>query len=323
MQNILITSVGRRVSLVRAFQASLKAHFPAAKVFGADTNKYWSAACHVCDASFALPHVMDESYSEALLKLCKREEIGLVVPTIDTELLVLSQCVELFASHNIHLIVSDSNLIAQCRDKRKTNILFEKLGIKVPTPIDPIKPTFPIFAKPYDGSLSKGIQLIESPNGLTEKLLHNPKMMFMEYMDPIDYQEYTVDAYYDKKGVLKSLIPRKRVEVRGGEISKGITEKEELFNFLTKHCAKIEGARGCLTMQFFEHKVDKSVVGIEINPRFGGGFPLSYAAGGSYPEFLILEYLKNESIDYFHGWKANRVMLRYDAEIIFDDNDKS
>ena len=77
----------------------------------------------------------------------------------------------------------------------------------------------------------------------------------------------------------------------------------------------MKGARSCLTMQFFEHKTSGRVVGIEINPRFGGGFPLSYEAKANYPAMLIREYLLNESLDFFDNWIDGLVMLRYDAEV--------
>ena len=60
------------------------------------------------------------------------------------------------------------------------------------------------------------------------------------------------------------------------------------------------------------------IFGIEINPRFGGGFPLSYHAGAKFPLYILKEYLMDESIDFFDGWKIDKYMVRYDQEIIFD-----
>ena len=57
------------------------------------------------------------------------------------------------------------------------------------------------------------------------------------------------------------------------------------------------------------------MVGIEINPRFGGGYPLSYNAGGNFPELLIREYFLNEAIEYFDNWKDDMLMLRYDDAV--------
>jgi carbamoyl-phosphate synthase large subunit len=314
--NILVTSAGRRVSLVKAFQHELKSRFKEAKVFTTDMRPEWSSACRVSDGFFALPRVTHPDYIHSLFELCVEYSIGLVIPTIDTELLVLASNKQKFADAGIVLVISDLDLVVRCRDKRNTNQLFEEFGIQFPKPIDKNKPAFPVFIKPYDGSLSKDILLVRDQFGWNDSLLANEKLMFMEYLSPEEYQEFTVDAYFDKSGILKCLVPRKRIEVRGGEISKGRTEKGALYETLVGKFAEMKGARSCLTMQFFEHKTSGRVVGIEINPRFGGGFPLSYEAKANYPAMLIREYLLNESLDFLDNWIDGLVMLRYDAEII-------
>jgi carbamoyl-phosphate synthase large subunit len=178
-----------------------------------------------------------------------------------------------------------------------------------------------LFIKPYDGSLSKDIYLINCKEELTDSLLNNPKLMFMEYINPKDFHEYTIDAYYDKNSDLKCLVPRRRIEVRGGEISKGKTEKLEFYKILKDKLSFIKGAKGCLTIQFFIGKETEEIIGIEVNPRFGGGFPLSYASGANYPSYIILEYMMNEPITFNDNWIENRVMLRFDSDIILDQDD--
>lgn len=321
MNNILITSAGRRVGLVRAFQTELKKLFPYAKVYTAESNPQWSSACRISDGFFTVPRVDNENYINSILEICINKEIKIVIPTFDLELLVMSDSKELFLLNNIHIIVSDFDLITNCRDKRQTNILFKDLKIKTPSSIDKMNPSFPLFIKPYDGSLSKDIYLINCKEELTDSLLNNPKLMFMEYIDPKDFNEYTIDAYYDKNSDLRCLVPRRRIEVRGGEISKGKTEKLNFYKTLKNKLSNIKGAKGCLTIQFFVGKETEEIIGIEINARFGGGFPLSYASGANYPKYIILEYLLNESITFNDNWIENRVMLRFDSEVILDQDD--
>ncbi len=314
--NILVTSAGRRVSLVKAFQHEIKCQFQEAKVFTTDMKPEWSSACRVSDGFFTLPRVTDPEYINILFDLCVVNSVGLVIPTIDTELAVLAANRQKFEDAGIVLAVSDLGFVERCRDKRKTNQLFEEFGIQFPKPINKNEPVFPIFIKPYDGSLSKDIMLIRDAKDWNYSLLDNEKLMFMEYLSPEEYQEFTVDAYFDQLGCLKSLVPRRRIEVRGGEVSKGRTEKGALYETLVSIFAEMEGARSCLTMQFFEHKTSGRVVGIEINPRFGGGYPLSYHANANYPAMLIKEYLLHETLDFTDNWISDLTMLRYDSEII-------
>lgn len=323
MNNILITSAGRRVQLVRSFQSELKKTFPNSKVFTAEANPEWSSACRISDSFFTIPRVDNDNYVNSIIDLCIKNNIKVVIPTIDTELIVLSKSKELFLLNNIKLVVSDFNLVSKCRDKRQTNVLFKELNIKTPISIDKNNPIFPLFIKPFDGSLSKDLYLIKAKEELTDSLINNPKLMFMEYIDPVNFHEYTIDAYYDRRSILKCLVPRKRIEVRGGEISKGKTEKLDFYDILREKLDFIDGAIGCLTIQVFIGKVTREIIGIEINPRFGGGFPLSYAAGANYPEYIIREYLMNEQIPFSDNWVENRVMLRYDSEIFLDNDDFS
>ena len=88
-----------------------------------------------------------------------------------------------------------------------------------------------------------------------------------------------------------------------------------------KKMAVLEGVRGCITAQFFVSKTDNTTYGVEINPRFGGGFPLTYAAGGNYPGWLIQEYIGGQDIPFSDDWENNLIMLRYDAKVLVREHD--
>lgn len=316
MNNILITSAGQRVSLVRAFQKEIRKVDKEGKVFTVDLNPMLAPACHVSDGFKAICRVTDADYISKLLEICKNWEIKIIIPTIDTELIVLAENRELLLQNGIIPIISSEDFITKCRDKRIINEFFKENNIDIPQEVDKENVTFPLFIKPYDGSLSKDTFLIREASELTEYHFQNPKLMFMEYIDHDVYDEYTVDTYYDKNGELKCIVPRKRIFIRAGEVNKGVTSKNEIVNYVKDNLSKIEGAVGCLTMQFFFHPIEKRIIAIEINSRFGGGYPLSYLAGANYPEWIIKEYLFNEEIPYFEDWEDNLLMLRYDDEVL-------
>lgn len=313
--NILITSAGQRVALVRGFQETLKRFFPEAKVFTTDMNPRLAPAAYVSDGCFEVLRVTDPNYIQQILKLCKDNEIGMIIPTIDTELLVLAENKKLFDENNIFVSVSSLDFIHVCRDKRNTGEFLENHGIRVPKPIDKKHPTFPLFAKPYDGSLSTNLHYIKNAEELTSEILEDPKLLFMEYIDKEVYKEYTVDMYYGKDNKVKCIVPRERIKIRAGEINKGLTEKEPLTQYLYDRLETIEGCVGCICIQVFLNPQTCDVVGIEINPRFGGGYPQTYAAGGNYAECLIREYFLGEEIKYKNDWKDHLLMLRYDDAV--------
>ncbi len=313
--NILITSAGKRVVLVKAFKETLNRFFPEAKVYTTDMNPKMAPAGYVSDGCIPVPRVTSEDYIDILQDICLEHNIGLVVPTIDTELAILAANKARFEQLGIHLGVSDYDFIMMCRDKRNTGAFFESKGIRVPEKIDKYNPRFPMFAKPYDGSLSSNLHYIKCAEELTVDILEDPKLIFMEYIDKSIYQEYTVDMYFGQDHQLKMAVPRERIEIRAGEINKGRTVKAFLEPYIHEHLSHINGCEGCICGQFFYNKENNDIVGIEINPRFGGGYPQSYAAGANYPEFFILEYYLNQHIEYSDDWKDNLLMLRYDDAI--------
>ncbi len=316
--NVLLLSAGRRVELIKAFKQELQRRGLQSLIFATDLNPEISAACQSADQAFAVPRVTASGYMDELLALCLQHNVGLVVPTIDTELLGLAEQRDRFAAEGIDLVISDEALVRVCRDKRLTAQLFNSVGVDVPKILDRQQLTFPCFAKPYDGSRSVGAAKLSQAADLSEGMRDDPKLMFMEFIDQT-FAEYTVDAYYDRMGVLKCLVPRHRLEVRDGEINKGVTRKHHVYEYLVGKLAKINGARGCLTVQLFAHPNEKRYAALEINPRFGGGFPLSYAAGANYPGWLIDEYLLQKEIGFSDSWTPNLMMLRYDAHVLVKD----
>ncbi|WP_445736482.1 ATP-grasp domain-containing protein [Mariniflexile sp.] len=314
--NILITSAGRRVSLVKAFQIELKALVTEGKVMTTDFNIETSPACHVSDKAFRLPLVTDTDYLNVLIETCIDNNIKLIIPTIDTELPLLARNKKALLEHGIITIISSLEFIEICGDKRQMNSFFVKNHISVAKEYSKHDYNLPLFIKPLNGSRSIDTFIIKKHEDLMEYHFKNSDLMFLEYLDHNLYEEFTCDLYYDKNSCLKCVVPRKRIEVREGEVSKGVTQKNILVNFIKEHLGHIEGAVGCLTSQFFKLKTKDTVYGIEINARFGGGFPLTYYSGANYPKWIIQEYLFNKEIEPFDDWETDLLMLRYDNEVL-------
>ncbi len=316
-KNVLLTSAGRRGLLVQLFQRELGGLFPTAGVFATDLRPEISSACRLADRSFPVLPIADRGYVDELLDLCVEHEVGLVVPTIDTELMLLAEHRARFLEHGIHVAVSELDFVRQCRDKRLTSRLFSEHGIDSPRVVEPTKDApYPLFAKPYDGSSSNNLFVLNSYEDVTPMIVDDPKMVCYEYLSPCEHDEYTVDMYYDRNSELRCFVPRLRIETRAGEVSKGRTARIASLEMLRENFGRLEGARGCLAVQFFVRRSSGDVFGIEINPRFGGGYPLSYEAGANYPQWLIREYLRDETVDHFEGWEDGLTMLRYDHHVL-------
>jgi len=311
--NILITSAGRRVSLVKIFQKTVKEYDKDGKVFTVDMNPILSSACQISDGYLQVPRVTDSKYLTILKDYCLENNILIIVPTIDTELEILSKVKEEFLKDNIFIAISSPQISRQFYLKSSTEKFFIEKGFDTPKIINNLKDSsYPIFAKLDNSSCSIGAQIVYTPEQ-AEELYRDKNYIFQEF---IRGDEYTVDVFIDSKGEVISVIPRLRIEVRAGEVSKAKTVKDrDIIDEIKRLCDYLDGAYGCLTIQVF--KTDNRIIFIEINPRFGGGYPLSYFSGANFAKYLIEDFL-NKDLKYSEDWKDNNIMLRYDAEVMVD-----
>lgn len=321
--NILFTSAGRRVSLIRQFRKSLQDLCLEGRLVTTDLKRN-APAPFVADKREIVPRVTDEEYIPALKDICRKHSIRLIIPLIDTELMVLSTHKHEFEQVGAVVLVSSPEVNQICFDKNKTNTFFNQNGVRAPEIFDPTRilqdsrARYPFLLKPVCGSCSIGVTKIQNSRELEFFKDYIPNSLLQEY---IDGDEYTLDVLVDFHGRVTSVVPRLRIETRAGEVSKGMTVKNQAIIAAGKKVVEfLPGAVGCITVQcFLAEKGD--IVFIEINPRFGGGFPLSYEAGADFPRWIIEMLLGKEPQISIDGWRDGLVMLRYDEGIFVDKKD--
>jgi carbamoyl-phosphate synthase large subunit len=314
--NILVTSAGRRVALVKYFKDAIKKidHING-RVISVDASPL-AAALFVSDDYYIVPKNSEDNFVDALLNVCLKEKINIVIPTIDTELFILAKNKERFRAQEIVISISDEEVINICRSKYNTFKFFKKNNIPTVNTFLPNqlknkrRINFPLFLKPNKGSSSIGSYKINNKKELD---------FFIDYIDdPIiqefaDGQEYTLDILSDFYRKVINIIPRKRIETRAGEINKGITVFDKKIISHAKKVAEKLMSIGPITVQCFL-KSD-NIKFTEINPRFGGGYPLSHEAGANYPELLIRMALGENIETQIGNFKNNLVMLRWEDAV--------
>ncbi len=314
--NILFTSSGRRVSLIRKFREAYQQYNINGKIITADLKSNAPTA-FFSDHHFLVPKVNDPSYLEMILDICQKEDVKLVIPLIDTELLFLSKNKSLFEELGVKLLVSSNHLIEIASDKTKTYNFFIENKISTPKVYSNYELkeknfTLPLLIKPLDGSSSKGVFKVESEKELLFLKDYVPNAMVQEF---ITGEEYTVDVMVDFYGNIKTIVPRLRIETRAGEVSKGVTKKDfGIIKAAERVVQLLPKPVGCITLQCFK-KPNDEITFIEINARFGGGIPLSIEAGANFPLWVI-EMSQGER--FFHqdySWQDNLTMLRYDDAV--------
>jgi carbamoyl-phosphate synthase large subunit len=320
--NILLTSVGRRVELLKAFRQSMHRSNITGKIVTADLKKT-APASFLADAAELVPKINDPDYIDKLLDICDRHQIDLLVPTIDTELHLLSLHKQQFRERGVILVISSPATNEICFSKKKTSTFFERIGVKTPKVYELSEVTernFPLVLKPDTGSSSVGLYYIKNRAELNFFANYVENAILQEL---VVGQEYTLDILLDFQSHVLSIVPRVRLETRAGEISKGITVKNPALIAAAKQVAEsLPGAIGCITIQCFLRS-DGEIVFIEINPRFGGGFPLSYRAGADFPGWLMQMCMGEYPQVAIDDWEDGLAMLRYDDAIFVKAEDIS
>ena len=316
---VLLSSAGRRVALLEAFRHSLARMGVDGEVLAVDASRL-SAAAQLADESFLVPHCTHDDFVPALLDICARHEVRLVVPTIDTELPVLSEHRRTFADVGTTVAISAPETIAIGFDKVHTHqwlVANSFPTVRQDSPVDVLAASaawdFPLVVKPRRGSASIGVVTVRDP----EELAVAARDRDVVVQSTAPGAEHTIDVFVDRDGLARCAVPRRRIEVRGGEVSKGVTVRAEALEVLgASLCERLPGAYGALNVQVFVDGDDLRV--IEINARFGGGFPLAYAAGADFPGWLVEEALGRPSSAVASEWRGGVAMLRYDDHVIVD-----
>lgn len=318
--NVLILSAGRRVELTNCFKAARDRLGIEGKVVAADCSDL-APALYFADEYVIVPRISaGQGYVDAIIDACKKYAVSLIVPTIDTELLLLAEHKEeIENATGARLLVSDLPVIRICRNKINTQRFFEENDFLVPhlyieKELANGDYQFPLFIKPLDGSSSINAYKVETEEELRTYLDLIDMPMVQAYMEG---EEYTIDCFLDFDGNLITLVPRIRIATRSGEIAKGRIVRDEEIENDVRLLMECLGAIGHITVQC--RKTRRGVEYIEINPRFGGGAPMSIAAGADSCENLY-RLLMGEKLTFRDDWRENITFLRFDASIMLDED---
>ena len=310
--NILFTSAGRRVELMQAFRKASQDTGIPLTLFGADMNPH-APALAFCDRAVIVPAIRDSEYLPTLRRVCRENGIDALIPTIDTDLLLLAQNRDSFTDTNV--IISDPEKVALCRDKRLTAAYFHSVGLKSPLPVDDYRKYeggFPAFIKPRDGSSSIFAYKVKEADELEAYARQVPDYIIQPF---ISGTEYTVDAFCDFEGNPILITPRIRLAVRSGEVLQTRIDQDDRIIDEMKRLIADYRPRGQITVQLIRQDGTGDDYFIEINPRFGGGAPLSIKAGAD-SAAALLRLLAGEKLTYREkAAEHGAVYSRFDQSI--------
>jgi len=320
--NILFTCAGRRVVLMREFRRAMTDLGVSGKLVAIDLTDA-SAAFHWADVGLVAPPTGTIEYIPAVVEMCKRQQIDLIVPLTDLDLRSLARQRHRFDALGCQVMIASAESILLCRDKAKTNDYLRGVGLRsIQTyALDAFRrePFFPCFIKPIRGSASIGTGVLHSEAELNAHLATFGDLMLVQTYVP--GAEYTLDIYRTRAGEVKCVVPRQRLSIRAGEVEKGLTVKDDqLIQAGVRLGEALDGAWGVINAQC-RRSPGQEAFFFEINPRFGGGAPLAIAAGADLPRYVLEEALGMEVSARLGAFKPNLLMLRYDEAVYVDADD--
>ena len=311
--NILFTCAGRRTYLLKYFRENMEI---GDKVFATDMQLS-APALQVADVKLQVPAVYDPNYVNITLDICKENNIDALISLNDLELPILAEQKGRFEELGIKVIVSDPKVIDICFDKYKTAQWTESLGLIAPktyvrlqdakSAINSGEICFPLFLKPRWGSGSIGLETVEDMEELEavyELLFRKIKKTILatasvgdEYImiqEKLTGNEYGLDVMNDLSGNFVAVSVKQKLAMRAGETDKAVTRDLPALREIGKKIGENLNHIGNLDVDIMQRKNGDYCV-LELNPRFGGGFPFSYEAGVNLPKAIMM-WLKGEEV---------------------------
>ena len=311
--NIFFTCAGRRTYLLKYFKEQIG---PNDKIIGGDMQLS-APALSAADVSVQLPAVYADNYISKLLEVCEKEHVNMLISLNDLELPILADNKYLFDDIGVSVVISSPEVIDICFDKVKTAYFARSIGLKAPKTyvnlsqakkaIDNGELSFPLILKPRWGSGSIGIEVVEDMEELFDVyrlLMKKVKKSILatasigdEYIMVQQYikgKEYGLDIMNDLKGNNVAVSVKQKLAMRAGETDKAITIDNYDIREMGAKIGKALKHVGNLDCDILEEDGEYYV--LELNPRFGGGFPFSYEAGVNFPGALIA-WVKGETFN--------------------------
>jgi carbamoyl-phosphate synthase large subunit len=310
---VLFTCAGQRVDIVTAFRRA------GATTIATDVGELAPALYHA-DHRALVPRVDDPGYVGALRDLVALHDVRLIVPLTDLDHVVLARARETLAPAVV--LVPDEETSARCADKYLAHCFFEERGIGTPPtwlPQElPKSVPFPVLVKARKGFGSRHIYRAADRAELDFFLGYTTADSMVQAV--CAGVEFSIDVFCDLDARCIAAIPRTMIESKGGESIKGMTIKDEELIAFGRTVAEALRIVGPANVQCFREP-DGSLQVTDVNPRFGGGFPLPTAAGSRYPE-LALALASGEPLEPRLGdFREGVVMTRYFAQVILEEVD--
>lgn len=320
---VLVTCVGRRVSLLRQLKWCAAAErFPEGVITVATDSSPWAPGLRAADHSAVLPDVRGDDYLPALLDVVARHSVDTIIPVTDHDLVLLAKERERFGALGCRPAVGTPTAVEALRSKLETHRVLASEGVPTPRTVGLDAGTvsswssFPCVVKPDRGSGGIGVRICSDGKALDAALRSADDLVVQERLEGT---EVTCDGFVTQDGGV-TVVPRERVSVRAGEVEQSVTLDAPEVREVARRAVLAAGLNGFFALQGFVD-AEGSFSVTEINPRLGGGVPLSLAAGADLLSLWIAECAGLEVAGFSTDYVVGLGMSRFDSAYFFQVED--
>jgi carbamoyl-phosphate synthase large subunit len=307
VSGVLFTCSGQRVDIVTAFKRA------GARTLATDVNPL-APALYYADEHAFVPRVDDQGYVAALRELVEAHDVELIVPLTDLDHGVLARARDELGAL---VLLPAPEVVDALADKWLAHLLFEERGIgSPPTWLPDALPddlAFPVLVKARHGFGSRGIYRCRDRRELD---------FFLDYATEDSMvqacctgEEFSIDLFCDLESRCLNAVPRTMIESKGGESIKGMTIRDPALIEVGRHVSETIGLVGPANVQCFREPDGTHRV-TDINPRFGGAFPLPTAAGSRFPELALALAAGERPEPTLGEFRDGLVMTRFFSELV-------
>ena len=310
--NILLTSAGRRTYLVDDFRKALDGR---GQIFA--SNSEMSPALLRADAGIITPLIYSDAYIPFLLETCRQRSIGLLIPLFDVDLPVLAKHRSAFEALGVKLAVSSEETLLNCNDKYNMFLKLWKMGIRCPETCLSVEDAllkimakamdYPVIVKPRFGMGSISVNRaydkaeLKAFYGHCRRDIENSYLKYEAASCPkecvliqaqAEGNEYGLDVIDDLDGNYVTTIVRRKLAMRAGETDEAVTlgKDDAEYRVLSELGAQISAGFahvGNMDVDVIMDPANMRPYVIDMNARFGGGYPFSHLAGVDLPRAYV------------------------------------
>jgi carbamoyl-phosphate synthase large subunit len=287
--NLLFTCIGKRGYIADYFRAHLRS---GEKIIGT-SHTPWTAGFQSCDLGLLLPPIASDEYVPAVIEACRKYEVGGLLSFFDPDVVTLAKHLDELKGVGVIPMIPAEKAAWIGYDKWNSFQALRDAGFLVPDTTINLEEArlglrsgrfrFPLIVKPRTGFGSANIFVARDDTQLEVFFLYAPGMLIQEF---VDGDAYNIEALSDMEKLVLQVVAWRKLRSRLGETEQAVTVEDPELVEVGKRLAETVGLVGPMDVDLFRGKGGRVWV-LELNLRFGGGYPVSHLAGADFPGMIV------------------------------------